>query len=186
WGQGSRPAFQPSIDRFGVRGAVITAADLLRGIGQLLGWNVIEVEGATGYLDTNYAGKGQAAIDALKNDDADFVVVHVEATDEASHEGDTAAKITALERIDADIVGPVYDYLKSQGDYRIVVCPDHPTFLRTKTHSHGYCPFAIAGSGVTTDSASEYNEVAAASTGRVLDEGHELMPLFFSNAITDA
>jgi 2,3-bisphosphoglycerate-independent phosphoglycerate mutase len=185
WGQGSRPAFEPFADRFGVRSAVITAVDLLRGIGRLLGWNVIEVEGATGYLDTNYAGKGQAAIDALKNDEADFVVVHVEATDEASHEGDAAAKVAALERIDADIVGPVHDYLKSQGDYRIVVCPDHPTFVRTKTHSHGYCPFAIAGTNVATDSVATYDEVAAASTGRKLDEGHKLMPLFFSDAITD-
>ncbi len=183
WGQGSRPALTPFRDRFGVRGAVITAVDLLRGIGRLLDWKVIEVEGATGYLDTNYAGKAAAAIDAFERDEADFVVVHVEATDEASHEGDTAAKVSALESIDRDIVGPVHDYLKSQGDYRILVCPDHPTFLRTKTHSHGYCPFAMCGSNVRADSATTYNEASAAEMDRVLDAGHELMPLLFSDIV---
>lgn len=184
WGQGSRPALVPFLDRFGHRGAVITAVDLLRGIGRLLGWSVIEVEGATGYLDTNYAGKAAAAIDAFQNDEADFVVVHVEATDEASHEGNTAAKVAALERIDADIVGPIHDYLKSQGDYRILVCPDHPTFIRTRTHSHGYCPFTISGTGVGCDAARSYDEVAAAGTGRTLKEGHELMPLLFGEVVS--
>lgn len=183
WGQGSRPALTPFIERFGVRGSVITAVDLLRGIGRLLGWSVIEVEGATGYLDTNYAGKGQAAIEAFENDQADFVVVHVEATDEASHEGDVSAKVSALENIDREIVGPIHEYLKSQGEYRILVCPDHPTFLRTKTHSHGYCPFAMCGSNVGTDTAATYDEIAAATTNRILDEGHELMPLLFSDAV---
>jgi len=183
WGQGSRPALTPFRDRFGVRGAVITAVDLLRGIGRLLDWKVIEVEGATGYLDTNYAGKAAAAIDAFKRDEADFVVVHVEATDEASHEGDAAAKVAALESIDRDIVGPVHDYLKSQGDYRILVCPDHPTFLRTKTHSHGYCPFTMCGTDVGIDTAGTYDEVSAAAMDLVLDAGHELMPLLFSDVV---
>ena len=183
WGQGSRPALTPFLKQFGKRGAVITAVDLLRGIGRLLGWNVIEVEGATGYLDTNYAGKAQAAIDAFENDEADFVVVHVEATDEASHEGNAPAKVAALERIDADIVGPVHKYLKSQGDYRILVCPDHPTFLRTKTHSHGYCPFTMCGTNVGRDQAASYSEAVAATTGRTLDAGHNLMPLLFSDAV---
>ncbi len=184
WGQGSRPALTPFRERFGIRGAVITAVDLLRGLGRLLEWNVIEVEGATGYLDTNYAGKAAAAIDALKNDEADFVVVHVEATDEASHEGNATAKVAALERIDADIVGPVHEYLKSQGDYRILVCPDHPTFLRTKTHSHGFCPFAMCGSNVAVDSANTYSEATAATTGRTLEAGHKLMPLLFSDSVS--
>src|SRR5207244_2391676 len=95
WGQGQRPAFVPFIDRFGQRGAVITAVDLLRGMGRLLGWQVIEVAGATGYLDTDYAAKGRAAVEALKNDVADFIVVHVEATDEASHEGKADEKVRA-------------------------------------------------------------------------------------------
>ncbi len=179
WGQGQRPALTPFLERFGKRGAVITAVDLLRGLGRLLGWSVIEVPGATGYLDTDYAAKGQAAIQALKDDVTDFIVVHVEATDEASHEGRADEKVKALENIDRHIVGPLHEYLKSQGDYRLLVCPDHPTFLRTKTHSHGYVPFALCGSGVTADTAVTYDEVAAAASSICLDRGCELMPLLF-------
>lgn len=177
WGQGKTPALPVFADRFGVKGAVITAVDLLRGIGRLLGWDVIEVAGATGYLDTDYAAKGRAAIETLKSG-VDFVVVHVEATDEASHEGHTDAKVTALEQIDQHIVGPVHEYLKSQGDYRLLVCPDHPTFVRTKTHSHGWVPFAMCGTGLQPDGSMTYDEVAAAATGDVMPEGHELMPRF--------
>jgi 2,3-bisphosphoglycerate-independent phosphoglycerate mutase len=174
WGEGSRPAFRSFSERFGVNGAVITAVDLLRGIGRLLGWSVVEVEGATGYLDTDYKAKGLAAIETLKTHD--FVVVHVEASDEASHEGDAPAKVEALERIDADIVGPVHDYLKEQGEYRLLLSPDHPTFLRTKTHSHGYVPVAACGRGIDADSAISYNDVTAAASDLVFEKGHELMP----------
>jgi 2,3-bisphosphoglycerate-independent phosphoglycerate mutase len=170
------------MERFGKRGAVITAVDLLRGLGRLLGWNVIEVAGATGYLDTDYAAKGRAAIQALKDDVTDFIVVHVEATDEASHEGRADEKVKALEQIDQHIVGPLHEYLKSQGDYRLLICPDHPTFLRTKTHSHGYVPFAMCGAGVTTDGAATYDEVSAAASPLRLDRGCELMPLLFHDA----
>ena len=180
WGQGSRPDLELFSDRFGVRSAVITAVDLLRGIGRLLGWDVIEVEGATGYLDTDYAAKGRAAIEILKGEH-DFVVVHVEATDEASHEGDAEAKVKALEEIDENIVGPVHEYLKSQGDYRLLVCPDHPTFLRTKTHSHGYVPFAMCGHGVQGGQFAAYDEVVAAQSGDRVDEGHELMARFLKS-----
>jgi 2,3-bisphosphoglycerate-independent phosphoglycerate mutase len=179
WGEGSRPALPLFVDRYGVRGAVITAVDLLRGIGRLLGWNLIEVDGATGYLDTDYAAKGQAAIQAFKNDVADFIVIHVEATDEASHEGDADAKVEALERIDSDIVKPVHDYLKSQGDYRILVCPDHPTFLRTKTHSHGFCPFAMCGHQIAVNDSKTYDEVTAGISSVALPAGHELMGRLF-------
>jgi proposed homoserine kinase len=177
WGQGRTPSLTPFFDRFHVKGAVITAVDLLRGIGRLLGWDVIEVEGATGYLDTDYAAKGRSAIDALKNG-YDFVVVHVEATDEASHEGHADAKVRALEEIDRHIVGPVHEYLRSQGDYRLLVCPDHPTFLRTKTHSHGWVPFAMCGKGFAHNGAETYDEVAAAATGDTIPNGYELMPRF--------
>ena len=182
WGQGSRPRLRNFQERFGVRGAVITAVDLLRGIGRLLGWDVIEVEGATGYTDTDYAAKGRAAIAALE--DHDFVVVHVEATDEASHEGDARAKVAALERIDADIVGPLHEHLQSQGEYRLLVCPDHPTFLRTKTHAHGYVPFACCGTGVSADASATYDELAAAQAGRTIDRGHELMGRLFAASMS--
>ena len=175
WGQGQTPALTSFRERFGKTGAVITAVDLLRGMARLLGWKVVEVPGATGYLDTDYAAKGRYAIAALK--DVDLVVVHVEATDEASHEGHADKKVEALERIDAEIVGPLHEFLKSQGEYRMLISPDHPTFLRTKTHSHGYVPFALCGTGFEADSATTYDEIAAARS-KIAIPGYELMPLF--------
>lgn len=175
WGEGYAPALDPFEQRFGLKGAVITAVDLLRGLGKLLGWDIIEVPGATGYTDTDYAAKGRYAIETLK--ETDLVVVHVEATDEASHEGDAHAKVAALEKIDSEIVAPVHEYLKSQGDYRILVSPDHPTFLRTKTHAHGYVPFAMCGANLNPDGLSTYNEPTAAKS-TISIPGHELMPLF--------
>lgn len=176
WGQGSRPSLEPFATRYGKTGAVITAVDLLRGIGRLLGWRIVDVPGATGYLDTDYAGKGAAAIETLA--DVDFVVVHVEASDEASHEGDAAAKVEALEQIDRHIVGPVHQFLKTTGDYRILVSPDHPTFLRTKTHAHGFVPFAMCGTRIKSDSRETYDEVTAAASEWEFVEGWKLMREF--------
>ena len=177
WGQGKAPALRLFKDRYGVQGAVITAVDLLRGLGKLLGWDVVEVPGATGYLDTDYAAKGRYAISTLKGG-ADFVVVHVEATDEASHEGHADEKVKALEAIDYHIVGPVHEYLRSQGNYRVLISPDHPTFLRTKTHSHGFTPFTMAGNGLVPNGARSYDEVAASQTGVRLPKGWDLMGRF--------
>lgn len=176
WGQGQRPALENFQQKYGKSGAMITAVDLLRGLAALLGWKNIHVPGATGYLDTDYAGKGAAAIRAL--DDVDFVVVHVEATDEASHEGDAAAKVESLNRIDEHIVGPLHAAMKARGDYRILVSPDHPTFLRTKTHSYGYVPFALSGTGIAPAGAADYNEETAAASPLVFDRGCELMRYF--------
>ncbi|MBI5758940.1 MAG: phosphoglycerate mutase [Planctomycetales bacterium] len=177
WGQGKRPALEPFQTRFGITGAMITAVDLLRGMAVLLGWKVINVPGATGYLDTDYAAKGAAAIRAL--DDVDFVVVHVEATDEASHEGHVDAKVTAVEAIDRDIVGPVHRHLQQRGQpYRILVSPDHPTFLRTKTHSHGFVPFTICGTGISPGGSQTYDETTAAQSSLCFPKGHELMRFF--------
>jgi len=178
WGLGSRPSFVPFAERFGLRGAVITAVDLLRGIGRLLGWQIIEVPGATGYLDTDYAAKGRYAIETLARPDVDFIVVHVEATDEASHEGSVREKVDALEQIDSKIVGPLHDWLKSHGDYRLLVCPDHPTFLRTRTHSHGDCPFAWCGSGIPGAGFSSYGETESARSPLAFPEGWDLMEHF--------
>ncbi|MFY9256933.1 MAG: cofactor-independent phosphoglycerate mutase [Fuerstiella sp.] len=180
WGLGQRPALTPFAEKFGVRGAVITAVDLLRGMGRLIGWDVVEVEGATGYLDTDYAAKGRKAIETLQRDDIDFLVVHVEATDEASHEGNTAAKIEAVQQIDSKIVAPIHEWLQSQGEYRLLISPDHPTFLRTRTHSHGDCPFAACGTGISPNSQTTYDEVAAAASDVGFPEGHELMGWFLN------
>ena len=176
WGQGKAPALTEFEKHYGRRGAMITAVDLLRGLAALLGWQRVEVPGATGYLDTDYAAKGRYAIDALPT--TDVICVHVEATDEASHEGNCAAKIEALEEIDRHIVGPLWEALKAQGDYRILVTPDHPTPLRTKTHSHGSVPFVIAGSGVTSDAAQTYDEATAGKSALAFDEGWKLMRYF--------
>lgn len=180
WGQGKRPALQNFRERFAVQGAMITAVDLLRGIASLLGWKNIAVPGATGYLDTDYAAKGSYAINTLR--DVDLVVVHVEATDEASHEGEVHAKVEALERIDEHIVGPLLSHMQKSGDYRLLVSPDHPTFLRTKTHSYGYVPFAMCGTGVTADSSATYDEVAAAKSSLKFPRGCDLMGYFLGKS----
>ena len=169
------PTFQ---ERFGVQGVMITAVDLLRGIGALVGWPRIEVEGATGYLDTDYAAKGKAAVAAL--DDYDVVCVHIEAPDEASHEGRHDAKIEALEQIDTHVVGPLVEALQSQGEHRILVTPDHPTRCSTKKHSHGMVPLVMAGTGIEPDSQATYDEVAAADSGRRFDKGWDLMDAFIA------
>ena len=176
WGLGSTPHLTPFAELYGKQGAMITAVDLLRGLAALIGWRRIEVPGATGYLDTDYAAKGRYAVEALK--DVDLVCVHVEATDEASHEGNAAAKVKALEEIDRHIVGPLHEALKKHGEYRILVTPDHPTPLRTKTHSHGYVPFALAGSDVAPDAAATYDDPTADRSPLVFDEGWRLMGYF--------
>ncbi len=177
WGLGRTPQLPSFHSRFGVQGAMITAVDLLRGIAALVGWPRIEVPGATGYLDTDYAAKGAHAIAALESHD--LICVHIEAPDEASHEGRHDAKISALEEIDRHIVAPLHRALADHGPYRILVSPDHPTPCSTKKHSHGMVPFLIAGSDLPADAASRYDEVSAAETGLRLEEGWDLMDLFF-------
>jgi 2,3-bisphosphoglycerate-independent phosphoglycerate mutase len=178
WGLGKTPQLAPFASRFHAQGAMITAVDLLRGLAALVGWDRIEVEGATGYLDTNYAGKGQAAIKALQK--YDVVCVHVEATDEASHEGRVDEKVKALESIDHHIVGPVHAELKKHGDYRIFVMPDHPTPVSTKKHSHGFVPFAACGKGISPDASQTYDEITAGHSKLVFAKGWELVPKFMS------
>jgi len=176
WGMGKTPTLQSFHERFGLRGAMITAVDLLRGLAALVGWDRIEAPGATGYLDTDYASKGRTAIEALKK--YDIVCVHIEAPDEASHEGRADEKVKALEAIDRDIVGPIHAALQSYGDYRILITPDHPTPVSTKKHSHGWVPFALCGRGVPSKGAGSYDEVAAAQSGIQIPHGWELMPRF--------
>ena len=127
----------------------------------LLGWHRIDVPGATGYLDTDYAAKGRFAVEALGA--FDLVCVHVEAPDEASHEGRADEKVAALERIDEYIVGPLLAALPRHGDWRILVSPDHRTMLRTRAHAYGVVPFAAAGSGIAPASQAAYDEPTAAA-----------------------
>jgi 2,3-bisphosphoglycerate-independent phosphoglycerate mutase len=181
WGLGRAPRLTSFQQLYGVQGTMITAVDLLRGLAALIGWKRIEVPGATGYIDTDYSAKGRYAIDALPN--TDLICVHVEATDEASHQGDTAAKIQALEEIDRHVVGPLHEALKKQGDYRILVSPDHPTPIRLKTHNHGAVPVAMCGTGIITDSAQTYDEVTAGRSQLSLSNGWELMGRFTQSDI---
>ncbi len=173
WGLGGAPTLPSFASKFGMQGAMITAVDLLRGLAVLVGWDRIEVEGATGYLDTNYAGKGQAAIEALKK--YDVVCVHIEAPDEASHEGRVDEKIKALERIDEHIVRPVHEALRRFEDYRILVMPDHPTPVTTKKHSHGFVPLAVCGSDISPGNATTYDEVSADASSIAFPAGWKLM-----------
>ena len=176
WGVGRAPAFEPFTTKYGTSGTMITAVDLLRGLAALAGWKRLEVPGATGYLDTDYAAKGRAAIAELAS--ADLVCVHVEAPDEASHEGNAVEKVKAIEEIDAKIVAPIAAHLATLGDHRILVCPDHPTFIATKTHSRGHVPFVMAGTGIAASGQSTYDEVAAASSGQLIEPGWRLMGEF--------
>ena len=176
WGVGRAPAFEPFTVKYGTSGTMITAVDLLRGLAALAGWKRLEVSGATGYLDTDYAAKGRAAIAELAT--ADLVCVHVEAPDEASHEGNAVEKVKAIEEIDAKIVAPITARLATLGDHRILVCPDHPTFIATKTHSRGHVPFVMAGTGIAPSGQSTYDEVAAASSGQRIEPGWRLMGEF--------
>ncbi len=175
WGQGRSPTLPSFQERFGLQGAMITAVDLLRGLAALIGWDRIEVEGATGYLDTNYAGKGAAAVEAL--DKYDIVCVHVEATDEASHEGREDEKIKALEAIDTHVVGPVAEKLATFDAHRLLVLPDHPTPCSTKKHAHGMVPLAACGKGIPSTGAS-YSEPAAAKSSIKFANGWDMMETF--------
>jgi 2,3-bisphosphoglycerate-independent phosphoglycerate mutase len=181
WGLGSRPKLPSFAELYGKTGAMITAVDLLRGLAALLGWKRIDVPGATGYFDTDYAAKGRYAIATLN--EVDVVCVHVEATDEASHEGNVELKIQALEQIDRHIVGPLHEAMRQRGDYRILVTPDHPTPVRTKTHSHGWVPFAIAGSDVAPDAATSYDDPTAGRSALVFAEGWRLMGHFLQEKL---
>ncbi len=176
WGLGQKPNLTPFEQLHKKKGAMITAVDLLRGLASIIGWDIINVPGATGYIDTDYAAKGLAAVEALK--DHDLVFVHVEATDEASHEGDLGKKISALEEIDRHIVAPVLESLGDCADARILVTPDHPTLLSTRTHSHGTVPFAMAGAGIEADDFLKYDESNSRASSLAFDQGCLLMPHF--------
>jgi 2,3-bisphosphoglycerate-independent phosphoglycerate mutase len=161
WAGGYRPKMTPLTETYPhiKRGAVITAVDLIKGIGRYAGLRSIEVEGATGLFDTNYEGKAQAAIDALKTDD--FVYLHVEASDEAGHEGNLALKLRTIEDLDRRIVGPIYEAVKDWNEpVAIAVLPDHPTPVAHLTHTNEPVPFLIYAPGIESDSVKTFDEVA--------------------------
>ena len=178
WGQGKAPAIEAYSTKFGLSGAVRSAVDLVKGIGVLAGFDVIEVPGATGWIDTNYKGKIEAALNAL--DTHDFVYVHVEAPDETAHQGRADLKIQAIEDFDAKVVSPALAYLEShRDDFRLLVAPDHYTTIATKTHAGGPAPFAMCGAGIASTGAGlSYCEKDALASGIMIPEGHTLVERF--------
>lgn len=173
WGEGPAPQITSFREKFGVQGGVISAVDLVNGLGRYLGWEIIQVPGATGYFDTDYRAKGQYAVKAL--DRLDLVYVHVEATDEAGHSGLAREKIKAIEAIDSEIVGPIVSRIQKEKNWRLFVAPDHYTPTVKKTHTPEPVPFIFAGSDVKKASGVDYTEKAAIATGVSVDPGYTLM-----------
>jgi 2,3-bisphosphoglycerate-independent phosphoglycerate mutase len=176
WGAGRKPTLPRFHDRFGRTGAVIAAVDLVKGVGRTLGWQVIQVEGATGGLDTNYEGKAAAAIEALKT--ADLVCVHIEAPDEAGHAGNAREKVTAIERVDRYVIGPVRQALNAYPGWRLLVLPDHPTPVPVRTHVKEPVPFAICGTGIPRGQSKAFSEAQARTSDFYIERGYELMDYF--------
>jgi 2,3-bisphosphoglycerate-independent phosphoglycerate mutase len=179
WGQGERPKLQSYQERFGVSGSVISAVDLVNGIGRIVGLKIISVPGVTGYLDTNFRGKADYALESLK--DNDFVFVHVEATDETGHNGDAKAKIEAVERFDTDVVGPVLAWSKGRDDVRILVSPDHPTPVERRTHTDAPVPFVMYGKGIEPNRLDGYNEALAIKAGLKFASGEKMIEHFMGH-----
>ena len=179
WGQGKRAVVERFEKRFGIRGAAIAAVDLVKGLAMLIGFDLIDVPGATGFIDTNYRGKGSAAIQAL--DKYDLVFIHIEAPDEAGHSGNAAMKKKAIEQIDKHIVGPVFEALQNYQSWRILIMPDHPTPVRSCAHSPEPVPFAMAGSNISGVLDMTFSEANAAKSGLRIDNGFELMEYFLKS-----
>lgn len=182
WGEGTRPGVTGFEAAYGVKASVISAVDLIKGIGLCAGMKVIEVEGATGNIDTNFKGKGEAALKTLL-EGQDLVYIHVEAPDECGHHGDLEGKIQAIERIDQDIVGPLLKGLEEAGeDYSILVMPDHPTPISIKTHISDPIPYLLYCSTDVTDSGIDtYTEKTGKSTGVYVEPGYLLMQQLLKN-----
>jgi 2,3-bisphosphoglycerate-independent phosphoglycerate mutase len=184
WGQG-RPIRLPSFkEKYGLTGSVISAVDLIKGIGVTLGLSPVEVPGATGYLDTNYLGKAEYALKELQ--EKDFVFVHVEAPDEASHSGDVKNKIKAIENFDKMVVKTVLEGIEQFEDYKIMVLPDHRTPIVKKTHTSEPVPFAICSSASSMEGSRqhvEFSEESAEKSGLFVENGFELMDYFIKNSL---
>jgi len=179
WGQGRRTRMERFQKRFGIKGATITAVDLVRGLSKLIGFDLIDVPGATGFIDTNYQGKASAAIEAL--DKYDIVFVHIEAPDEASHNGNAEMKKKAIEQIDKYIVGPVLEALQNYQSWNILVLPDHLTPVGSGAHSSEPVPFAMAGNNISGILHKTFSEANAAESGFKIDNGFELMEYFLKS-----
>lgn len=176
WGEGVRKELTSFEEKYGLKGAMISAVDLLKGIGKFTGMKVIDVEGATGYIDTNFGGKAKAAIDSLKSG-SDFVYIHVEAPDECGHRFETENKVKSIELIDELILGPILKEFDGE-EIRVLICPDHPTPLALKTHTNAPVPYLIYDSGRAEKGVNNFCEESAEKTGNYVGVGHTLMERF--------
>ncbi len=181
WGQGKKPAMPTFREKYGLTGSVISAVDLIKGLGKTLGLDVINVPGATGYYDTNYEGKASAALQSLKKND--FVFVHVEAPDEAGHNGDLREKILAIERFDQYIVGKMLEAFKGTENVRIMVLPDHATPVAVKTHTAEPVLFGVFGKGILGRGFAGFSEKEAEKSDLFFEQGHTIMDYFLTQEV---
>lgn len=176
WGAGTKPALDSFEGKFGKKGAMISAVDLLKGIAVGAEMQNIEVKGADGTLETNYEGKAEAAVKAVTEDGNDFVYIHVEAPDEMGHQGSVERKIKSIEYLDGRVIGPVFERMKQTGqDFRLLIMPDHPTPIRTRTHSCEPVPYLLYDSTKEQENTWKYNEKEAKESGNYLEEGYMLI-----------
>ena len=179
WGAGTKPSLQNFEEKTGLKGAMVSAVDLLKGIAVGAGMLVKNVEGATGSIDTNYEGKAQAAIDSLLRDGCDFVYVHVEAPDEMGHQGELHNKVMSIEDLDRRLIAPVKKAMEDAGeDFRMLVLPDHPTPIRIRTHTGGAVPYVLYDSTRQRKAVAKYTEAEAEATGNFEPDGYKLMDKF--------
>lgn len=181
WGAGTRPSLRSFQEKTGLKGAMISAVDLLKGIAVGAGMQICHVEGATGSIDTNYEGKAQAAIDALLKDGCDFAYIHVEAPDEMGHQGELEHKIQSIADLDSRIIAPIKKAMEEAGeDFRMLVLPDHPTPLRIRTHSADPVPYVLYDSTRQRKTMKRYSEAEAKASGIFEPQGHKLLERFLS------
>lgn len=179
WGEGTKPALDSFYGKFNVHGSMISAVDLLKGIAICAQMKSVDVEGATGYIDTNFDGKCKAAIEEFKSGQ-DLVYIHVEAPDECGHRGEAENKVRSIELIDEKILSPVVEFLRGYDDFAVLVCPDHPTPLCIKTHSSNPVPYLIYSSRGEIDGVDTFTEETAKSTGNYIAEGYTMMEYFLT------
>ncbi len=179
WGEGVRKPLTPFIEKFGLKGSVISAVDLLKGIGKFAGMNVVDVDGATGYIDTNFEGKAIAAVKELE-DGQDFVYIHVEAPDECGHRNEISNKVRSLELIDEKILGYVIEKLEGYEDYKIMILPDHATPLCLRTHTNDPVPFLMYKKSGHVNGVDSFTENEASKTGIFIEKGFEIMDMFIN------
>ena len=177
WGEGTKPSLPDFKEKFGVNGSIISAVDLLKGIAKCAGMASPDVDGATGYIDTNFEGKAQAAIDALASGQ-DFVYIHVEAPDECGHRYEIQNKVKAIELIDEKILAPLLDALEAYDDYKILIMPDHATPLCLKTHTNDPIPYMIYHKNQPVEGVECLCEEDAKATGKYIEVGHTVMDRF--------